>query len=109
MEMVSNLITRYKIVEELYLSRPSPVRDELTKALLKLYGTVLVYLGKAGKYYKQNTPGKSVARKLTTCSNINSERVVKSAIQSPETYIKQILEEETRVRRYLHLMASEGM
>ena len=37
--------------------KSSGLRSQLSQALVKLYRSILVYLGKAGKYYKQNTAG----------------------------------------------------
>jgi hypothetical protein len=54
-ELVSNLITRYAIVEHLYLQKSSAAKDQLTQAILKLYSTVLTYLCKAKSYYERNT------------------------------------------------------
>lgn len=56
-ELVSNIITRYAIVEQLYLQKPSATKDQLTQAILRLYSTVLTYLSKARSYYQSNTFG----------------------------------------------------
>ena len=56
-ELVSNLITRYTIVERLYLQKPSSAKDQLTQAILRLYSAVLIYLSKAKSYYQRNTFG----------------------------------------------------
>jgi hypothetical protein len=53
-EFVSNLITRYTIVEQLYLQKPSAAKYQLTQAILRLYSTVLIYLSKAKSYYQRN-------------------------------------------------------
>ena len=58
LEVVSNLITRCRIWEQLYLTKTSTLNSQLTETLLKLYKSVLIYLGKVGKYYSQNTAGK---------------------------------------------------
>ena len=55
MELVSNLITRYAIFEDLYLQRTSTVADQLSQSLVNLYAAVLKYLSEARKYYSQNT------------------------------------------------------
>ena len=57
LEMVSNLIVRYRIWEELYLTKTSTMNAQFTRALLKLYKAILGFLGGAGKYYKQSTSG----------------------------------------------------
>ena len=58
-EFISNLITRYAIVEQLYLQRVSIAKDQLIKAITKLYAAVLKYLSKANRYYGQNSAGGS--------------------------------------------------
>lgn len=58
LELVSNLITRCAVWEDLYLMKQSAMQDQFIEALIKLYEAVLIYLGKAGKYYKQNSAGK---------------------------------------------------
>ena len=50
-ELVSNLITRYTIVEYLYLRKPSMAKDQLIQALLEVYSAVLMYLWKAKRIY----------------------------------------------------------
>lgn len=54
-EVVSNLIARYTIVEQLYLRRPSAANDQLTQAIIKLYTAIMKYLCKAKTYYQRNT------------------------------------------------------
>ena len=56
-ELVSNLITRYTIVECLYLRKPSMAKSQLTQALLEVYSAVLVYLSNAKRFYERSTPG----------------------------------------------------
>ena len=56
-ELVSNLITRYTIVEHLYLRKPSAAKNQLIQAILKLYSAVLTYLSRARSYYERNTFG----------------------------------------------------
>lgn len=58
-EFVSNLITRYTIVEQLYLQNPSTAKDQLIKAITKLYAAVLKYLSKANRFYGRKSAGES--------------------------------------------------
>jgi hypothetical protein len=58
-EFVSNLITRYTIVEQLYLQKLSTAKDQLIKAITKLYAAVLKYLSKANRFYRRNSAGES--------------------------------------------------
>jgi len=57
LELVSNLIAKSRVWEELYLMKPSALNGRLIEAMRKLYRAILIYLGKAGRYYKQSTPG----------------------------------------------------
>ena len=54
-ELASSTITRYTIVEKLYLQRNSAVKGDLTQAIITLYTAVLKYLSKAEKYYQKST------------------------------------------------------
>ena len=58
-EFVSNLITRYGIIEQLYLQRLSATKDQLSEAIIKLYAAVLKYLSKAIHFYGRNSAGES--------------------------------------------------
>jgi hypothetical protein len=64
MELVSNLITRYAILEKLYLhttmGMKSAAKNQLVNAILELYTAVLKYLSKARRYYNQKTHSASV-------------------------------------------------
>ena len=58
LEAVSHLITRYAILEELYLQRNSAARVKLEDMVVRLYAEVLTYLAKAEKYFKNPTKSK---------------------------------------------------
>ena len=45
------------MIEGLYLSTVSTIKEQLTNALVRLYASVLIYLLKARHYYAQNTAG----------------------------------------------------
>lgn len=66
MELVSNLITRYAILEKLYLrtvtrsEAEAEGKKQLAQAILKLYIAVLVYLSKAKRYYSRHTASTSM-------------------------------------------------
>lgn len=53
-ESISGLITRYSIVEKLYLSdhNKSAAQDELYKAIVRLYAAMLTYLSNAKHYFR---------------------------------------------------------
>jgi hypothetical protein len=64
MELVSNLITRYAILEKLYLRTTIGIRsaaqNQFEKAILELYAAVLRFLSKSRHYYDRKTYGMSV-------------------------------------------------
>jgi hypothetical protein len=64
MELVSNLITRYAVLEKLYLRTTMGIRsvaqDQFENATLELYTAVLKYLSKARRYYDRKTSSASI-------------------------------------------------
>lgn len=58
LEAVSYLITRYAILEELYLQRKSEAREKLEDMVVHLYAEILTFLAKARQYFKSSTRGK---------------------------------------------------
>lgn len=57
LEAVSYLITRYAILEEMYLQRNSAARDNLEDMVVCLYAEILTFLGKASKYFRSSAKG----------------------------------------------------
>jgi hypothetical protein len=53
LEVISAILMRYDLVEQIYLSKASKAKDFLISAILKLYVAILEYLAKAIKYYSQ--------------------------------------------------------
>jgi hypothetical protein len=56
-EMVSNLITRYTLVEKHYLREQSDLQQQLSEGIVKVYAAVLTYLSRARRYYDRRTSG----------------------------------------------------
>ena len=56
MERVAHLISRYALVEALYLTHQGKSTGALVRTLIDLYGVILLFLVKAKQYYSQNTP-----------------------------------------------------
>lgn len=59
-EPITRLITRYAIVEKLYLSDSSEMmntKSELKDAIVRLYAKVLIFQAAVMKYLKQNKGG----------------------------------------------------
>jgi hypothetical protein len=58
-EKVSGLITRYAIVENMYLTKPSALKKLLESEISKLYLAVLQCMVKMSRYFGQTTAGRS--------------------------------------------------
>lgn len=56
-ELVSGMITRYAVVESLYLLEESSMKAQLTGGITKLYVSILRYLSGAKTYYNKSTWG----------------------------------------------------
>ena len=54
-ESVSGLITRYMIVEKLYLNQECEAKQGLQEAITKLYAATLTYLAKVKAYCTGNS------------------------------------------------------
>lgn len=60
LEAVSHLITRYAILEELYLQRNSAARDKLEDMVVRLYAEILTFLASARKYFQSSAKSKNL-------------------------------------------------
>lgn len=62
-EHVSNLITRYTIVETVFLGILPQAKAAaiFRSSLIKLYATILTYLAAANRYYDKSTVGKHLS------------------------------------------------
>ena len=73
-EHVSNLITRYTILESIYLGTLSNIKpathDQLQSSLTKLYVAILAYLTKARRYYDKSTVGEYLVHFLSSIVSI---------------------------------------
>jgi hypothetical protein len=52
---IAELICRFAVVEDLYLQGTSKAAQELDRAVVKLYSSILGYLSKARQYLEQGT------------------------------------------------------
>ncbi|KAI4853103.1 hypothetical protein E4T44_01049 [Aureobasidium sp. EXF-8845] len=59
-ELISAMITRYAVVESLYLLEDSSLKAQLTNGITKLYVAILKYLGSARTYYDKGTLSKQL-------------------------------------------------
>ena len=64
LEAVSHLITRYAILEDLYLQRISRARDKLEEMVVHLYAEILTFLTKVRKYFQSSAKSKTSTHSL---------------------------------------------
>lgn len=55
LEKTSSLITHYALLESIFLQRATKPTDELRAALLRLYGSILEFLGESASYFGKST------------------------------------------------------
>ena len=60
LEMVSNLITRYEIMQNLYLEEGTQARDLLKPSIVTIYNKILIFLCKARRHYSTSTASMSL-------------------------------------------------
>ena len=60
LEAISHLITRYAILEELYIQRDSSARNQLEDMVIRLYAEILIFLAKARNYFQSSTKGREI-------------------------------------------------
>ena len=80
-ETVALVITRYTIVEHLYLTKSTKLRDELTDGITRLYAETLRFLSEACRYYSQSTAVR-VAKSLVQTSASSNNNSLASIAQS---------------------------
>ena len=59
LECVSHLVTRYALVEAMYLKGCSLLEEQLYNALIRVYTSILVFLAHSMRYFVRCTSGKS--------------------------------------------------
>ncbi|KAF4637260.1 hypothetical protein G7Y89_g834 [Cudoniella acicularis] len=94
LELVFNLITKFEIVECLYLRKPSSLAKQLEQSIISMYTSVLEYLFDAYKYYSKGT----------------FSRVINNMFQLEETTLKHqaaIKIKAEGVDEYIHLLSHE--
>ena len=83
LEYVSNLIARYAIVEELYLSQSSVAIHQLSSSIVKLYSSILIFLGKAHDFFDDNT-AKRLAKSFIKLTDQAFEDLIKDTNRCQE-------------------------
>lgn len=83
LEQTCSLITRYAMVEGLYLHINLPSEEQLIDSLVCLYAAILDFLSRAIRYYSRNTGGstststrlleKLIIYRRTYCEKYSSE------------------------------------
>lgn len=82
---VTNLITRYAIVEELYLKEQTNATYQLRASLIQLYAATLVFLGKSYHFFGQNA----------------TKRILKSVFTLSEDGIQHLLQDLTHKQAHV--------
>jgi len=94
-ELVSEMTTRYAIIESLYLLDTSALQPNLIDAIVKLYTLALQFLISAYAYYKKRTAQRSL------------ESVFKTAANFVECPVRHILQAHERVEAITKVIDAE--
>ena len=95
-EVVSDVIAKTRIIERDYLNGRSAFKNQLVKAIVKLYAAVLKYLAQAHHYYSQNS----------------GIRFAKSAVTSSQSkvgvFLDTIREEDEEVTKLMRIVQHDN-
>ncbi|KAL8783475.1 MAG: hypothetical protein Q9213_004612 [Squamulea squamosa] len=83
LEMVTCLISRCRLYEQLYLSRLSSARRDMESLLLRLYAAMLMYLAAARRYFDKSTLRRLGASVIETSESVDA-CVAKIAVEHDE-------------------------
>lgn len=67
--LVTNLIARYAIVEDLYLREHTNAAGQLSASLIQLYAAILTFLGKTYRFFGQNISMRMLKSTFTLSDN----------------------------------------
>ena len=81
LEAVSNLITRYAILEALYLQRESEASDKLEDMIIRLYAEILTFLAKARKFFQSSAKSKRFPSLMTSFKLTSPVRLAMSMVK----------------------------
>ncbi|OCK79032.1 hypothetical protein K432DRAFT_300680, partial [Lepidopterella palustris CBS 459.81] len=95
MELISNLIGRYAIFEQLYLNTQLKTYTGLEKTLVELYKRVMEYLSKAKRFYSRSTAAR-LAR-----------NIILDAKGDFDSLLQRIVEQQREVDYYASLADAE--
>ena len=103
-ETVAHIITRYTIIEHLYLTRNTKFTDELNDAITRLYAEVLRFLSKACRYYSQSTALR-VAKGFGQASSSSIDRSLAGIAQEKSNIdaLTRLIDEECQATALLEI------
>jgi hypothetical protein len=89
-ELISTMITRYAVVESLYLLEESSLKSQLTSGITKLYVCILRYLSGAKTYYNKSTLSESKRWRIRVAIVLifGQGRLGESAFKSPHDLVE---------------------
>ena len=100
--LITQMISRYAVFEDVYVRSMSTADDELEKALIQLYTAILIYLSKATKYFQENSASVYCASTLDYQLIRIIERIIKSGLLAKsdlESYFQDIIKMQETVHR----------
>jgi len=86
LEAISSIITRYTELETRVLIRTSQLTNQLSRALVKLYGAALRFLAQARRYYAKSTFRRAMKSAVSTAKHVVEEPMLKIEKYETEVY-----------------------
>lgn len=108
---IAEIICRYAIFEDVYLQSPSRAADELQRALVNLYTSIMIYLSKANSYFEQNSASKFQVLTIECMLIRFIERILKSsllAMSDIDSYFDAIGTAQETVDRCSNMVGMQG-
>ena len=90
-EFVLNMITRYEVVERLYLRTGSSVQVAMNAAVIQLYTSILEYLLEARKYFTQRFAAR-IAKSIFQLEDMTTKSIskIKSKQSDVDQYVRLV-------------------
>ncbi|WYZ34724.1 hypothetical protein EsH8_I_001000 [Colletotrichum jinshuiense] len=101
---IAELICRNALIENLLTSAPSTAADELRRALVKVYASILTYLAKARLYYRKNTATRVIKYGVLASNDLESTFIAITKAQEDVTQYSAILSLEAQFEIHGKLM-----
>ncbi|KAK2038169.1 hypothetical protein LZ31DRAFT_132749 [Colletotrichum somersetense] len=97
---IAEFICRNALIESLLKSVSTAAAEELRRALVKLYATILTYLAKARSYYRKNTVARVIKHGVLASTDLDSAFTAIAEAQKDVTQCSAVLGLEAQLETH---------